>query len=164
MVDKELDLYVNSGVSTVFRNAETGAIVGGQLFCSWSKNDDYEVIEDASMASWHNLAAEVAMEISPERPQVRNLPGFLTSVCSQETLQAIWRDFQYQHLYNLAQKRIRDTGATFCAYIRLGYLSAEARGKAVYEVGWTASRLLDLTQTFIQLLPAAKPLLPLACN
>ncbi len=76
MVDKELELYANSGMSIVFRNAETGTILGGQLICSWSRNHDYEIVEEASMASWLNTAAEIAMEVCPESPQVRKLDFF----------------------------------------------------------------------------------------
>ena len=49
---------------------------------TWARDDGYEVVE-CSMLEWHNAAAEIAMELSPERPQV------------------IWRDYQYQASCNL---------------------------------------------------------------
>ena len=60
-------------MSTIFRDSKTGALLGGHLFCSWGRDDAYEVIEDASLAEWHNTAAEIAMEVKPERPQVLNV-------------------------------------------------------------------------------------------
>ena len=49
---------------------------------TWARDDGYDVV-DCSMLEWHNAAAEIAMELSPERPQV------------------IWRDYQYQASCNL---------------------------------------------------------------
>ncbi len=63
-------MYVNTGVSTLFKSAQTDTLLGGHLFTSWGKNEDYEIVEDTSLASWHNAAAEIAMETNPERPQV----------------------------------------------------------------------------------------------
>ena len=42
--------------------------------------------------------------------------------------QRIWRLYQYQHLYNLAQRRMRDNQRDFCFYVGLGSLKPEARG------------------------------------
>ena len=47
------------------------------LGLTWSRDDSYDVV-DSSMLEWHNAAAEIAMELNPERPEV------------------IWRDYQYQ--------------------------------------------------------------------
>ena len=43
----------------------------------WTRDEGYDVV-DCSMLEWHNGAAEIAMELSPERPEI------------------IWRDYQYQ--------------------------------------------------------------------
>jgi hypothetical protein len=43
-------------------------------------------------------------------------------------LQAIWRDYQLQHVYNAAQKRMVDTGTDFCVYYGCAYLKPEVRG------------------------------------
>ena len=47
------------------------------LGLTWTRDKDYDVV-DCSMLEWHNAAAEIAMELDPERPQI------------------IWRDYQYQ--------------------------------------------------------------------
>ena len=56
--------------------------VGGEigacyLGLPWTRDEGYNVV-DCSMLEWHNAAAEIAMELSPERPEI------------------IWRDYQYQ--------------------------------------------------------------------
>ena len=49
-------------------------------------------------------------------------------------LQGIWRDYQYQHLYNLAQSRLKSaTDLKFCMYVGQTYLNPEMRGKSVLE-------------------------------
>ena len=75
MVLKEIDLFLDSGtcVLTIAR----GEIVACYLGLTWTRDKDYDVV-DCSMLEWHNAAAEIAMELDPERPQI------------------IWRDYQYQ--------------------------------------------------------------------
>merc|ERR1712039_62701 len=65
---------------------------------------------------WHNAAAEIAMELSPERPQV------------------IWRDYQYQHLYNATQALLRKRDANCAFYYGLGYVAPQLRGRLTHDV------------------------------
>jgi len=109
MLKKETDMYLNSGMSCTIRKSDTKELIGCTFFTTWKRDDDYEVVEDASLASWHNTAAEIAMEESPECPQ------------------AIWRHYQYQQLYNLAQKRMRDERKDFCWYVGLAFVKKEYR-------------------------------------
>ena len=49
-------------------------------------------------------------------------------------LQGIWRDYQYQHLYNLAQSRLKSAShLKFCMYVGQTYLNPDMRGKSVLE-------------------------------
>ena len=41
--------------------------------------------------------------------------------------QAIWRHYQYQQLYNLAQKKMRDSSKDFCFYVGLAFVKKEYR-------------------------------------
>ena len=47
--------------------------------------------------------------------------------------QGIWRNYQYQHLYNLAQMRLRSSDRKFCFYVGLTYLNPEMRGKQILQ-------------------------------
>ena len=47
--------------------------------------------------------------------------------------QGVWRNYQYQHLYNLAQKRLRNSDREFCFYVGLTYLNPEMRGKQILQ-------------------------------
>merc|ERR1712218_775267 len=40
---------------------------------------------------------------------------------------ALWRHYQYQHLFNLAQKTMRDLNKDFCFYVGLAYIKPEMR-------------------------------------
>ena len=64
-------MYLNSGMSCTIRKSDTKELIGCTFFTTWKRDDDYEVVEDASLASWHNTAAEIAMDECPECPQVR---------------------------------------------------------------------------------------------
>ncbi len=82
----ELEAYFNSGLSMTFRHKESRELVGAMLFLLWGRDDNYEVLEGDAI-EWHNAAASLAEEFSREAdPRIT------------------WRDFQYQHIYNLAQR------------------------------------------------------------
>ena len=70
ILKKETDMYLNSGMSCMIRKSDTKELLGCTFFTTWRRDDEYEIIEDASLASWHNTAAEIAMEENPECPQV----------------------------------------------------------------------------------------------
>ncbi len=82
-LDREVDLLLNSGSSLAFRKADgegAGTLFGCQLMVSWDRDDDYEIVEDCSLASWHTAAAEIAMEENAQLPQVAKptrMEGFL---------------------------------------------------------------------------------------
>jgi len=109
ILKKETDMYLNSGMSCVIRKSDTKELLGCTFFTTWRRDEEYEIVEDASLASWHNTAAEIAMEENPECPQ------------------ALWRHYQYQHLFNLAQKTMRDLNKDFCFYVGLAYIKPEMR-------------------------------------
>ena len=75
MVNKEIDLFLDSGTCILTR--KSGEIAACYLGITWTRDSGYDVV-DCSMLEWHNAAAEIAMEVEPERPQV------------------IWRDYHYQ--------------------------------------------------------------------
>jgi hypothetical protein len=71
VVDCELDMFLNSGFSLSMHHEESGELSGCDLLTSWSRDPEYEMLDDSSMTSWHNVAAEIAMEENPKHPQVR---------------------------------------------------------------------------------------------
>lgn len=128
MVDREIDVFVNSGFSCVVRNNVNGEVSGGAFFAYFARNEDYCVIEGASMADWHNAAAEIAMGVRPEKPQL------------------IWREYQYQHVYNACQVRMAATGAEFAVYYAIIYLAPEARDSGVSDMLTSAVERATLKQ------------------
>jgi hypothetical protein len=52
-------------------NEASKELVGCQVCTSWKRDYNYDLVENVSMASWHNTAAEIAMEENPKNPQVR---------------------------------------------------------------------------------------------
>jgi hypothetical protein len=70
VVHRELDMYLDSGFSMCAYHEESGKLVGCNLFTTWKRDPNYEVVEDVSMTLWHNTAAEIAMEENPKHPQV----------------------------------------------------------------------------------------------
>jgi hypothetical protein len=81
MVDREIDVFVNSGFSCVVRNNVNGEVSGGAFFAYFARNEDYCVIEGASMADWHNAAAEIAMG-SGQRSRSSSGENINTSTCT----------------------------------------------------------------------------------
>ena len=60
----------------------------------------------------------------------------------------IWRLYQYQHLYNLAQKRMRDYQTEFCLYVGLGSLKPEARKQGLRRIIMTP--IMEVGGLFVQ--------------
>ena len=88
-IRKEMDYFLDAGSSLQFRRREEGDLVGVGLFGVWASDPEYRVL-DIEAGEWHKAAAVVAKEMEPDiDPRVT------------------WRDLQYQHLYNLAQKVLR---------------------------------------------------------
>ncbi len=113
-VSTEMDMYLNSGSTVVIRNA-SGQLVGCWMIVTWSRDDEHETADGASMSSWHDAAAGLADELGDGDAAGRV---------------ALWRDLQYEHLYDAAQIRLRRVGSEWAAYMGPVFLSEEARGKA----------------------------------
>ena len=113
--EKEMDIYLNSGMSCIFRSNETGQLMGCFLGCYWPRDNNYDAIHGFTMGDWHKVAAEIAMDVCPERPE------------------PIWRELQYQHIYNECQITLAKTEQDFCVYFGPGYIAPEARGLRIAE-------------------------------
>ena len=137
--NKEMDIYLESGVSVLLRSNETGQIMGCFLNCYWPRDPDYNIIRGFTMGEWHNAAAKIATEICPERPE------------------PIWRDFQYQHIYNACQMAMAESGLRFCVYFGPGYLAPKARGLGIRQ---KASHYLGTAVSYNIGLAAGMPTYP----
>ena len=115
ILKKETDMFLNSGMSCTIRKSDTNELIGCTFFTTWKRDDDYEIVKETSLDWWHNTAADIAMQENPECPQ------------------GIWRNYQYQHLYNLAQKRLRNSERKFCLYVGPTYLNPDMRGKQILQ-------------------------------
>ena len=113
--EKEMDIYLNSGNSCVIRSNETGQLMGCFLSCYWPRDYNYDAIHGFTMGDWHKVAAKIAMDVCPERPE------------------PIWRELQYQHIYNECQITLAKTEQDFCVYFGPGYIAPEARGLRIPE-------------------------------
>ena len=119
---KEMDLYLDSGVSFVLRCDRTGELKGLFLNCIWKRNSDYDAIHGFNMNEWYKTSAKIAMDVCPERPE------------------PIWRGLQYQHIYNECQIILAKKEQDFCLYFGTGYMVPEARrlgimGSFFHELG-----------------------------
>jgi hypothetical protein len=72
-VERELDMYLGSGFSVTVHNEASKELVGCYACTSWNKEPNYDIVENVTMAQWHNTAAEIAMEENPKHPQVSGL-------------------------------------------------------------------------------------------
>jgi len=107
-LNKELDLYLQSNSSIAC--SVDGKIVGAILNAVWKRNDDYEVI-NADIKTWHNAAAEIVYK--------NTIPGIG---------HLIWRDYQYQHIYNSIQMALRNSNKTLGFYAGMGTVLPAYRG------------------------------------
>ena len=60
-------------MSCTFRKSGTIELIGCTFFTTRKRDSDYEVAKYTSLASRHNIAAEITMEKNPECPQVRSM-------------------------------------------------------------------------------------------
>ena len=81
-LQKELDLFINSGISLKFCDSENDTVLGVGLSTTWKQNPKYEII-GAPVKDWHNAAAQIAHSFPEEKRHI------------------IWRDLQWQHIYDL---------------------------------------------------------------
>ena len=119
----------------------SGDIVACYMGLTWARDDGYEVV-DCSMLEWHNAAAEIAMELSPERPQVIWRDYQYQASCNRkklykytlkETLSPT-RDLKFQHLYNAIQGLLKKRGANCAYYYGIGYVAPQLRGRLTHDV------------------------------
>ena len=108
-IENEVKLFVQSGVSLKFTDAKSNEILGISCSIVWKRNPDYDII-DATIKDWHNTSAEIAHEKPYEE---RHL---------------VWRDLQYQHIYNLGQKVLQTSGKSFVFYVAMFGLNKKIRG------------------------------------
>lgn len=114
IVSREMELYLNSGVSGILRNNQTQEVVGCFFNACWSRNPDYEPVDGVTMAEWYKTAAVVAVEMDAGHPE------------------PIWRDLQYQHIYNIAQAKMTETDTDFAFYYGMGHVMPELRGSGIF--------------------------------
>ncbi len=87
-LEEEMDIHLDYG-GTLTVKKEDDSLVGMSTFAIWEQNDGYQVLE-GDCRSWHDAAATLAEERAAEvDPRIT------------------WRDFQFQHIYNLCQRSLR---------------------------------------------------------
>ena len=112
-IDKELELFMNSGVSIKFCD-DSGSIKGIGFSCVWNQNPKYEII-GAPVKNWHNAAADIAKTVNEEYRHI------------------IWRDLQWQHIYDLGQKFLLQSRKKKIFYLAMLYLNPEIRASKIAE-------------------------------
>ena len=115
LFEKEMDLYLDSGISYVIRCEKTEKLMGCYLNCYWPRDPNYNVIRGFDMNEWHRVSAKIAMDVCPERPE------------------PLWRDLQYQHLYNECQIILGENKKDFGVYLGPANIEPEARGLHIPE-------------------------------
>lgn len=90
-IEAEMDMYLNSGACIVLVKEDTNDVVGAGMSAVWKRDPDYEIV-GADALSWHNVAAELAAEQNDKDPRL------------------VWRDLQFQHLYDLSQREMKSSG------------------------------------------------------
>ena len=115
LIDKEMDLYLDSGASFVLYCAQSGELKGFFLNCIWPRDPNYDAIRGFSMRDWHIVSAKIAMDINPERPE------------------PTWRELQYLHIYNECQIILAKNKHDFCMYFGPGYMAPETRRLGIFK-------------------------------
>ena len=105
---EELDMFLNGGISFSLLDSKSNILKGVALLAPWKRDEGYDII-DCSTKDWHNAAAEIAHEKSES---VRHL---------------IWRNLQFQHIYNLGQQVLTTSRKPFVIYIAIYYLDKDMR-------------------------------------
>ena len=105
----ELEKLLTSGVSLSFEKDGRLVAVGGNMF--WARDDSYQVVEDVSMLEWNNTAAEIAEESDCAHPQL------------------IWRQYQWQFMYNLFQSELRRLDLPFGLFFSSGSKCPSIQGE-----------------------------------
>ena len=110
-LDKELDLFIHSGVSIKFCDKNEN-ILGIGFSVGWKRDVNYEII-GAPVLDWHNTAADIA----------RTFP--------EEDRHIIWRDLQWQHIYDLGQKLLCQTQKPQVLYKAILVLDPDLRSSNI---------------------------------
>ncbi len=111
-LDKEMDLFIQSGVSIKFvKDQEPSKVLGVGFSVTWKQNPSYEIV-GANVRDWHNAAAELAAEWP-----------------HHDEKHLIWRDLQYQHIYDLSQRVLTQSRKPHLVYLAMLVLSPEIRGQ-----------------------------------
>lgn len=118
-------MYLNSDLSFTARDS-SNRIVGAGLIGVWERREDYEII-DTDVKTWHNTAAELAQEVNPSNPAI------------------VWRDFQFQHVYNLCQLNMHQWKKQYHVWLGMLSLSASLRGTNFSAV--TVGRVVSLLKS-----------------
>lgn len=120
LVEKEMALYLYSGLSLEFRSTPEQELQGLLLCCQWSRNHQYFPLH-AKALDWHNAAAELATEMMPHLPQ------------------KYWRDLQFQHLYDACQSAMVKYGTNHVLWFGMFVLNQQVRGQ---KLGFLANPVL----------------------
>lgn len=111
-LEKELNLFINSGVSMKFCDSINNDILGIGLSVIWKRNPNYEII-GAPVKEWHNTAASIA----------RTFP--------EEERHIIWRDLQWQHIYDIGQRLLCQTKKPQVLYKAMLILNPDLRSSSI---------------------------------
>ena len=114
-LEKEIKLFINSGVSLKILDCHSREIVGIGFSVVWKRNTNYEVI-GLSAKDWHNMAAVISKDYCENQ---RHL---------------IWRELQYQHIYDLGQIVLRNSGQSHVFYLAMLYLNKEVRSSQLSDI------------------------------
>lgn len=111
-LEKELNLFINSGVSIKFCDSINHEILGIGLSVIWKRNPNYEII-GAPVKEWHNTAASIA----------RTFP--------EDERHIIWRDLQWQHIYDVGQTLLCQTKKPKVLYKAMLILNPDLRSSSI---------------------------------
>ncbi len=125
-IDAEMNMYLGSGASAAVRRSKDNALVAVAFTAFWHRDPEYKVV-GAKALDWHNTAAQLAKESSRD-PRL------------------VWRDLQFQHLYDLAQNFMTKCDRNYLLWA--GCLSYD---RSVRDQGLTDALMSNLNQRARQL-------------
>ena len=122
-----MNLFLTSGCSIQLRSTEDNSLVGVGFTSVWPRDEKYETIKGYNLCDWHNAGAEIAHEHTD--PFTRHL---------------VWRNYQFQHIYNLAQCLMKKTDGNKNLSMYIGGLYV---APSVRELGLASSTLVIAQET-----------------
>ena len=152
IVKKEINNAIISGGSLVYTAPRDEKIISIALNMVWTRNDDYEVI-GSNAKNWHNAAANIVGDaINPY---------------------ALWRDYQFQHIYDVGQSLLKQAPEKkYALYLSTGYINPLFRRSGAssasevsrlddYHTHWNLSEcLIYFATTFSKMEPHIKKYYP----